>query len=245
MALTPYPNGNDNYENPSIFVSQDGIHWSIPTGLTNPIDSFPGGTYHNGDVELILGQDDDLYCYYIDTIVTGYRVLVRSSSDGITWGSETALFTGSYALSPTVVYDGSQYVMYYVKQTDNSLRSRTSSFPNNSWSNESSSLSISSEPSNTNLWHIFVRQLLDNTYLGLFHYPPTGQQLGGSIYWVTSSDGTTWTVESSEIATGDYSFNSSSVYRSCFVEDSTGDYTIWHSGRKTDGTWRVGWKQIV
>ena len=43
LAITPYPKGNDDYENPSIYASNDGISWVVPAGLTNPIEPFPGG----------------------------------------------------------------------------------------------------------------------------------------------------------------------------------------------------------
>ncbi len=36
--MTPYPNGNDTYENPSILAGNDGTSWAVPAGLINPID---------------------------------------------------------------------------------------------------------------------------------------------------------------------------------------------------------------
>ena len=38
MAITPYPSGNDDFENPCIYASNDGIVWVVPNGLTNPIE---------------------------------------------------------------------------------------------------------------------------------------------------------------------------------------------------------------
>ena len=34
MAMTPYPNGNAAYENPSIVVSNDNLNWIVPPGLS-------------------------------------------------------------------------------------------------------------------------------------------------------------------------------------------------------------------
>src|SRR3989442_8536521 len=37
MVVAPYPHSDAEDENPSIFVSDDGQHWSLPPGGTNPI----------------------------------------------------------------------------------------------------------------------------------------------------------------------------------------------------------------
>src|SRR5438552_9192690 len=37
MVVAPYPHSDAEDENPSIFVSDDGRHWSLPPGGTNPI----------------------------------------------------------------------------------------------------------------------------------------------------------------------------------------------------------------
>jgi hypothetical protein len=231
MAMTPYPNTNDAYENPSILVSDDRETWTVPSGLTNPIDPKPG-TDHNADTEILHGQDDKLYVYYIDTATTGYNMNVRSSSDGVTWSAETTLFNGSYAACPTVFYDGSQYIMIYVdaESTPYVLRYRTCATPDGTWSAESS-LSISGTPSGTHPWNIFARKISDGSYLALIHFPPTTDpQKTGSLYWATSSNGTTWTVSDVEIDTGDYDFIAGTIYRSCFVEVGSGEYWVWFSG---------------
>lgn len=59
MAITPYPNGDDAFENPSLLVSQDGLSWDLPCGLRNPLDIKPGTRYsdpahYNSDPDLIL-----------------------------------------------------------------------------------------------------------------------------------------------------------------------------------------------
>lgn len=59
MAITPYPNGDDAYENPSLLVSSDGLDWALPCGLQNPLDIKPGTRYsdpahYNSDPDLIF-----------------------------------------------------------------------------------------------------------------------------------------------------------------------------------------------
>src|SRR5205814_7217181 len=37
FAATPYPGGNANYENPSVFQGGTTTEWNIPAGLANPL----------------------------------------------------------------------------------------------------------------------------------------------------------------------------------------------------------------
>jgi hypothetical protein len=52
MAITPYADSNEDLENPSIVVSNDGNTWQVPEGLTNPIIPHPGGQEFNSDPTL-------------------------------------------------------------------------------------------------------------------------------------------------------------------------------------------------
>src|SRR5690348_1682788 len=38
LVVAPYPHSNDLDENPSILTSQDGLHWSAPPGIENPLE---------------------------------------------------------------------------------------------------------------------------------------------------------------------------------------------------------------
>ncbi len=67
MVITPYPYGDDTYENPSIYVSDDGVNWFVPSNIKNPIVSAPGGWKRgfNNDPDLIYDPDaDEIRVYY-------------------------------------------------------------------------------------------------------------------------------------------------------------------------------------
>lgn len=67
MVATPYPNSNDSYENPSIYVSNDGENWVLPNEIANPLDMAAGGlvTGFNNDPDMIYNPDEDkLWIYY-------------------------------------------------------------------------------------------------------------------------------------------------------------------------------------
>lgn len=62
MAYTPYPYGDDAYENPSIIASNDGQNWVVPSGLKNPLEDIPSNYLsrknYNSDPELIYDPDN-------------------------------------------------------------------------------------------------------------------------------------------------------------------------------------------
>jgi len=115
LGITPFPNENSTYENPSILVSNDGLIWDVPIGLTNPIAATPVGGY-NSDVELFFSSDNvTLYCLYREIIGSNEKIWIKSSIDGTTWSSPTLILSGSSLtnyISPSVVWNGIKYNMW-------------------------------------------------------------------------------------------------------------------------------------
>src|SRR5687767_13891347 len=65
MVMEPYPYGDDYFENPSLLVSDDGLAWSVPDCVSNPIvDPPPQRGAWNSDGDLLLGRDHRLFLYY-------------------------------------------------------------------------------------------------------------------------------------------------------------------------------------
>lgn len=70
MAFTPYPNFNSAFENPSLLVSEDGLNWTNPPGIKNPLASKPLGIMnfssrnYNSDPELIYNPDQNILLLY-------------------------------------------------------------------------------------------------------------------------------------------------------------------------------------
>lgn len=111
LATSPYTDTNNQYENPQIHASNDGDTWVVPSGLTNPIDAWPGVVnQYNADPEIVIGPDDVMYCFYIEVEDTDDHIYLRyrTSSNGTTWTSEKTLMAVPYngAISPSVIWDG-------------------------------------------------------------------------------------------------------------------------------------------
>lgn len=86
LADTPYPGQNDNYENASIFASNDRITWVVPSGVTNPIAAPPADlSKWNSDTELVWDPDNArMVMFWRSNYVAEYLHAVVST-DGHTW----------------------------------------------------------------------------------------------------------------------------------------------------------------
>lgn len=217
MAFTPYTSAAN--ENPSIQASADGTTWEVPAGLTNPIDPAPGGGVYNSDTSLCMSADGvTMYCYYRDySAAPAENINVRSSTDGITWSAEATLFAGAgqSAMSPSVLYDGAQYVMHAVNGTapPYKVTRRTCATPAGVWSApENCSLTF---PAGLEPWHIDVA-LVDGVYYAAI------SEYVGSLHYATSSDGITWTYQRVIIAPSRHGFDARNIYRTSLVWNGAG-----------------------
>ncbi|MGI5864610.1 MAG: hypothetical protein ACOX6T_21530 [Myxococcales bacterium] len=130
MAASPYygPVGKDDqFENPHIFRSLDGIHWEEPDGIDNPIDLAPDTPSQSywSDPHLVLGPEGVLYCFYrgAGPEFGGRSLTFRTSTDGVHWSPRRhAYASGPLAsvdytnklLSPVVIASGDGWDVFDV-----------------------------------------------------------------------------------------------------------------------------------
>lgn len=95
MLNTPYPNEDAQEENPCVYHSNDQVNWTVPSGLTNPIDPDPGMPSFHSDTELVWDQQGQrLVAYWrrADTSNLFYIELhAASSTDGSNWTMHGAI----------------------------------------------------------------------------------------------------------------------------------------------------------
>ena len=127
MVATPYTFDNYAVENPSLYVSNDGTHWVVPNGVTNPIVPVSDNSYFNADPDMLYYQGQ-LWLFYkqnsMDPFV--YRVNLTRSSDGIHWSMPvTVLKTdrteplGDTITSPAISVNEQGFTMWYVIHSTN------------------------------------------------------------------------------------------------------------------------------
>lgn len=128
MVMTPYPYSNDDYENPSIVVSNDGIHWNPPNGLKNPVSGIPkdvGSGGHFSDPHLVMrGEQMELWYRYNPALKNNKKKKVADNSiniyyrkiskDGIHWTNAQKMMQSKDGhLSLCVNYQNGLYKIWY------------------------------------------------------------------------------------------------------------------------------------
>lgn len=127
MAITPYPETDNQYENPEIYCSDDGETWIVPDGLTNPVVPSPEGIAYNADPFLFFENNKMYLGWSVNDQEPGPATYLMESSDGVTWTNKTeianaALYGGIYCAIGSLVKVGSTYYLYYTADSGITIR---------------------------------------------------------------------------------------------------------------------------
>lgn len=210
-AITPYPDGIAEFENPHIFCSHDGQTWIEPAGISNPIQLAPPSPTYSSDVNLILGDDEYLYCYWRDNgiLVEGVAsraIYYKKTRDGINW-SERVMSNhwpsiGVDMISPSLLQNG-KYLTCYAVATGEPISGnyfqgcairRSVTLSDGGFTTNRASgydlINVDSRPwgATQEPWHIEVRKVA-NVWLMLVTTTPNGGGGGGGLYLGYSFDG--------------------------------------------------------
>jgi hypothetical protein len=257
MIFTPYRSVDQ--ENPNLLVSNDGRNWSVPPGLTNPIDTPDKAGDHLSDPDLLLGYDGKLYAFYrvVDSSKNYDLIFVKSSKNGITWSTRDTIFNRKTEdfLSPAVIAEDGRYTMWYVDRHAKpyELHKRTSTTPNGAWS-ESTVCNIQAPPG-LDVWHIDVTKVRDQ-YLALVLTTPSGNSgTNGELWLAVSSDGNSWTfgcnplLEGTKVAAD---WDGANIYRSSgfwLEKNGKARYALWyvggHAGKNPFKKYNLGYTEII
>lgn len=246
MAATPYPNTDNTKENPSIWGSDDGDTWTVPSGLTNPVIPKPASGY-NSDPDLVL-HGGTLYLYWRehDSADTGQeeQIHLATSTDGTTWADQGIVLSNDETvrqpLSPSVLRDDDgTWRMWTVDvlPATHTVQMWTASAPEGPWSGPTST--DMAPPSGKESWHLDVN-LVDGTYHAvLMCGDPDTYGADGVLVYGTSDDGESWTMQSTLLLEGSVSGWDEALYRATMVPDGEGGWSLWYSSSPTP-EWRVG-----
>lgn len=247
MAYTPYPGGNDDYENPCIAYSDDGYIWT--NIASNPIDT-PEENAYLSDTHLVYRNDTStLECWYRAVVtVEGGRIenIYRmTSTDGITWGNREMIYTtgqtgATKVLSPAVIWDGTNYNIWVVDSTV--IRYYTASPSDlSTWTlvRTFDNLVFTDTGTSVNPWHLDVIKDGD-TYIMLVMCMSSGAMSASSklsLFIATSSDNISYSTPTRVVAGSDNWDNC--MYRSSIVKIGE-KYRIYYSATSLNQVWGIG-----
>jgi hypothetical protein len=189
MANTPYPGNNDDYENPSIWASNDGVTWVVPAGLTNPVVPMPA-TLYNADAELYF-ESGTMYMIWRDA--SDSKIKQLRSTNGITWTNLTTLFTWSISVecvSPALIKIGAKYYMYgQSAQSIGFIVRYSSNTIDGTYANPE--YIVTNVVSGKVWWHLGIRYLNGAYWIAACEAPFGG--IPNNIYLFKSTDGINFT----------------------------------------------------
>ncbi len=122
LAFTPYPNTNDKFENPSVVISDDGIHFKEEIKGLNPLVPAPAKD-HNDDPD--LSYKDGFYSMlYLETVRPDCQnLMLLTSKDRISWNKEilhseplNGKKSDGFMLSPAIVYNADSCFLFAVRK---------------------------------------------------------------------------------------------------------------------------------
>lgn len=244
MAHTPYPAGNDAHEDPNIAASNDGSTWTVPSGLTNPLDNQPGspGAY-NSDVELVVHPDGGLLLMWrtYNPATTGgeEQFWIRQSTNGTTWTPKVMVYQSAASvrrvMSPTLIWESGGWTMYGVDILTSpnrvlKFRHTGSTMTVAGWS--APVVCPVTLPAGRDPWHIQVRWI-DGQYIGMLNDVTLDTSgLNGDLYVITSTDGVNFQ-RGTTVAiprAGGTGVGHTANYRASLVQKAVDQLDVWFGG---------------
>jgi hypothetical protein len=256
MSVSPYPKGNASFENPSILVSEDGLSWSPPAGLQNPLVKPVQGELADAT---IVHDDatDELSMYYLDEVrdqgVHWQLLRHMSSKDGTQWTPWTQLLEGEpYPLeSPAIVKTGNAFLMWTVEIAPQGCSATTSHVLE-----RSSADGIHwTEPAVAGItipgyvvWHLNVTQVgQTGRLLAAVTAFRQGVSCNSTVLFLAYTEKGSWVTVPRPILTPAPApaWDDHSIYRSSFLYDEAQSrLRAWYSARQTGtNAWHVGYTE--
>jgi hypothetical protein len=252
MICTPYAYANFVQENPEIFASYDGVHWTVPDGVTNPVIPSPPGSWdHNSDPDMLF-LDGKLWLYYRETRRSSSpaenRIYLTTSVDGVEWSSpvEVLAARGDAALlmSPAVVHDDDGFHMWTVERAESRFQVvRRDSADGFKWNSplRCSLIGLTErEP-----WHLDV--IREAGTLSALLVSLKGQTDWRLHYAYSLDGGNTWNVEGFLLELA-YEFEEAFHYRATLLKTRSTPphtYQIWYSAANRREMFSIAYQTLV
>jgi hypothetical protein len=238
LAITPYPNGNASYENPSIFASSNAIAWKPPFGIHNPVASPVVG--HLSDPDAVYVPERDELWVYFRAVESMNVIRLTRSADGTHFSDPVTVAQGDNhtIVSPAIVRRSpTDWLMWSVNSnigcsaatTSVELRRSTNGL---AWS---APRTVALSQPGLFVWHIDVQWIPSlGQYWAIYNAKTPSNCTTPALYLATSADGINWhSYPSPLLVRGVIPEFEDVVYRSSLAYDPATDIiSFWYSGAR-------------
>jgi hypothetical protein len=253
MVVAAYPHDDAAEENPSILVSGDGQHWSVPAGISNPVQK-PALGSHLADSSLFFDiSSNELWLYYISEDQFGFtNVMRKTSADGLHWSTpQLVIRVPDYQIvMPTISKLDGRYWLWSVNAghagcsaSSTSVQFRTS-LDGVHWSAPEA---VDIEQPGYHIWHISVTSIFlsSGPMLAMLESAYKVNCGGTDLFLALSNDGVHWQHFGMPILTPNVGhWDGEGIYESTMGFDlGTYLFTIWYSAwneSPAGPVWHVG-----
>ena len=244
MAYTPYPNNNNQEENPCIAYSNDGVNWR-EDGINNPISTAPSNGY-NSDVHLVL-VNNTLECWYRE-VVNNQEIIVRkTTTNGTDWSGREELYrtsvaTGEDCVSPAVIYEDNKYKIWFVYKRQCLKYYESTDGKNWQFVRD---IQINPVDSAYKVWHIdVIKTDVGYEFVGCYQYNGAFDK-NNFIYYANSSDNIKYSSPVRILGNGYHgNFDSLELYRPCLTKINDGTehayYNLYYGAQGKMRNWAIG-----
>ena len=236
LAVTPFPYGNDMYENPCLYMSKNGQDFLPINGC------FPIITPHAHNMLIYLSdpylyfENNELILLYRECVYNSkntYTAIIYSISiedENITEPRE--IFKSDMgAMSPCINVEGGETYLYYVefegKGTVLKKKNINSGLPHD--------VNICGLPSDLMLWHLDIIRMDSQETIGLFTLSSDHYGSGARLF-VAKYEKEFWTI-GREIVFDNQTVTK--MYKSCVVKMKDDSYRLVVSLRRKDRKWKI------
>lgn len=253
LALTPYPNGSNQLENPSIFVSRSGFRWFPQAGITNPVVSPAPNDGYLSDPDVVYHPGLRELWMYFRKVNSRNRILLVRSSNGSDWSAPVAVVDAPnhMLVSPAIVRrDDHTWLMWSINGGTLGCDDRSAtmqlrrSVDGVKWGPP---LTIALSNDGLMPWHLDVQWIpSQNQYWALYPAKEAGTCATRALFLATSPDGVKWTTYPTPVlSAGETPELKDIVYRSTFEYDAaTDEVRFWFSGANLVGN-LYNWRTVL
>lgn len=257
MVCTPYPYKDNHVENPEIFVSYDGIFWTMPEGARNPLVPPPSVMGdHNSDPDMVF-HENQLWLFYRETQksrASGKNgdtniIYLMKSEDGVQWSRPQEVLResmGKGLLSPAVIHDGDCFQMWTVDFDGLELKvMRRSSADGMNWNGTETAKLVGLDACRRP-WHIDVIREKDRLSAALVSCTGLGGSQTRIHYAHSEDDGLTW-FTGGFLLDQVYEFEANLQYRASLLRgrDGTAEYDLWYSASGLTDVFSIAYVKLI
>ncbi|MDD5360690.1 MAG: T9SS type A sorting domain-containing protein [Ignavibacteria bacterium] len=261
MVFTPFPFSTDDFENPSVLESNDGVEFTEIPGSKKPLIDMPHppagfSRAYNNDPDVYY-ENGKYYMVYNETFAVKNTFfqnvkMVMYDSNFCNPDSSTVLAEPNYSrltFAPSLIKSSNKYYIFFVTRTATG-RHKISFISNNElrtgWNNQIIQNAVFNTTADFQPWHLNV---FKNDYDGYFYMLIAGKYnvpswKDNDLYIARSRDLLTWDLAPEPLIRKE-NYSVAQVYRSAGLFERKNYLTLWYSYYSIDDEPGIGIKKNI